>query len=98
MASGLGAVVWDEAMLGYDLGGSHPLHPIRLDLTIRLARELDVLDGVELVRPTIAPDEELLRVHDAGYLDAVRAAPLTGQDDYAHGLGTPDNPIFDRMH
>jgi acetoin utilization protein AcuC len=98
MASQLGAVVWDDALLGYDLGGSHPLHPIRLDLTMRLARELKVLDGIELVEPTVAPDEELLRVHEAGYLDAVRAAPQTGHDDYAHGLGTPDNPIFDRMH
>lgn len=94
----MATVVWDEAMLGYDLGGSHPLHPIRLELTIRLASELGVLDGVPLLRPTAAPDEELLRVHSAEYLDAVKAAPLTGEDDLSHGLGTPDNPIFDRMH
>ncbi|HZS23208.1 MAG TPA: acetoin utilization protein AcuC, partial [Pseudonocardiaceae bacterium] len=44
-------IVWDEALLGYDLGGRHPLNPIRLDLTIRLARSLGVLDGVPLVVP-----------------------------------------------
>jgi len=98
MAPPMATVVWDEGLLGYDLGGSHPLHPIRLDLTIRLARELGVLDGVQPLAPTVAPDEELLRVHDAGYLAAVRAAPLSGEDDLSHGLGTPDNPIFDRMH
>ena len=93
----MAAVVWDEELLGYDLGGSHPLHPIRLDLTIRLAKELGVLDGVRLISPTIAPDEELLRVHDAGYLAAVKAAPSMGED-LRHGLGTPDNPVFERMH
>src|SRR5829696_269213 len=93
----MAAVVWDDELLGYDLGGSHPLHPIRLDLTIRLARELGVLDGVDLIAPTAAPDEELLRVHTAEYLDAVRAAPDKGED-LRHGLGTPDNPVFDRMH
>jgi acetoin utilization protein AcuC len=98
MAPGTATVVWDDELLGYDLGGSHPLHPIRLDLTIRLARELGVLDGVQLLAPSVAPDEELLRVHDAGYLAAVKAAPLSGEDDLSHGLGTPDNPIFDRMH
>ncbi len=93
----MAAVVWDEALLGYDLGGSHPLHPIRLDLTMRLATELGVLDGVPLIAPTPAPDKELLRVHTAEYLAAVRAAPGIGEDlDF--GLGTADNPVFDRMH
>jgi len=33
-------VVWDEALLAYKLSSEHPLHPIRLDLTMRLARAL----------------------------------------------------------
>ena len=37
-------VVWDERYLAYDFG-DHPLNPLRLDLTIRLARELGVLDA-----------------------------------------------------
>ena len=45
------AVVWDESVLDYDLGGHHPLHPVRLDLTMRLARALGVLDGVEVLTP-----------------------------------------------
>ena len=45
------AVVWDPALLAYDLGGDHPFNPLRLELTIALATELGVLDGVELLRP-----------------------------------------------
>lgn len=91
------AVVWDDSVLDYDLGGQHPLHPVRLDLTMRLARELGVLDGVEPLRPRPATDEELQRVHRPDYLAAVRSAPTSGWD-VGHGLGTDDNPIFDRMH
>ena len=43
-AVGSAAVVWDDALLAYDLGGQHPLDPVRLDLTMRLARALGVLD------------------------------------------------------
>jgi len=91
-------VVWDEALLGYDLG-EHPLDPVRVELTIALARSLGVLDraNVTVVSP-VSADESLLRlVHDAEYLDAVRAAP---SDPYfhGHGLNTPDNPVFPRMH
>src|SRR3712207_3395742 len=37
------AVVWDDALLGYTMGGDHPLHPVRLDLTMRLSESLGVL-------------------------------------------------------
>jgi acetoin utilization protein AcuC len=91
------AVVWDSSLLGYDLGGDHPLHPIRLELTVRLAAALGVLDGVELLVPEEASDQQLQRIHDAGYIAAVREAPMAAWD-VGHGLGTADNPIFDRMH
>lgn len=91
------SVVWTSALLDYDLGGDHPLHPVRLDLTIRLASELGVLDGVPLLVPEQAPDVEIRRSHDAAYLDAVKAAPEDGPDP-AYGLGTPDNPVFTNMH
>ncbi len=91
------AVVWDERLLGYDLGGAHPLHPVRLDLTIRLARSLGVLDGVTVLPPEPCPDEDLRRIHTASYLAAVKAAPGSRRS-VGHGLGTGDNPIFDRMH
>jgi acetoin utilization protein AcuC len=89
------AVVWDEAFLDYDLGGRHPLDPVRLDLTIRLARSLGVLDGVSPLVPVQATDDELRTVHSDEYLTVVKRA-LPGY--VGHGLGTPDNPVFHRMH
>jgi acetoin utilization protein AcuC len=89
------AVVWDEAFLGYDLGGRHPLDPVRLDLTIRLARSLGVLDGVSLLVPVQATDDELRMVHSDDYLAAVKHA---SRGYVGHGLGTSDNPVFHRMH
>ena len=87
------AVVWDEGYLAYDFG-DHPLNPIRLDLTIRLARELGVLDAVTVIAPTPATETQLLTVHDAEYLAAVRrAAP-----DPRYGLGTSDDPVFAGMY
>ena len=65
-------VMWDESVLDYDLGGNHPLHPIRLDLTMRLARSLGVLDGITMIPPQQAGDDELERVHLPEYLKAVR--------------------------
>ena len=43
-------VVWDDAFVGYDLGPDHPLQPIRLKLTIELARALGVLDDPAVSR------------------------------------------------
>lgn len=91
-------VVWDESLLAYDLG-DHPLDPVRVELTIALARELGVLQrpGVRLIRPWPADDALLTRVHDQRYLDAVRMAPREPFFS-GFGLGTSDNPVFDRMH
>ncbi|KAA9151544.1 acetoin utilization protein AcuC [Amycolatopsis acidicola] len=91
------AVVWDPALLGYDLGGDHPFNPVRLQLTISLATELGVLDDVPLLVPEPAGDGELLRIHSPEYLEAVRQAPMAGWD-VGHGLGTADNPVFSGMH
>jgi acetoin utilization protein AcuC len=91
-------VVWSEELLGYDLG-EHPLDPVRVELTIALARELGVLarPGVSVEAPVAATDERLTRVHDPEYLDAVRAAPEVPFFN-GWGLGTSDNPIFGGMH
>jgi acetoin utilization protein AcuC len=98
MADRTTAVVWDSALLDYDMG-AHPLNPVRVELTMALARELGILDraGVRTITPRPADETDLTRVHRADYLDAVRLAPgdpfFTGW-----GLNTPDNPVFDNMH
>lgn len=91
------AVVWTPEFLSYDLGEDHPLDPVRLDLTMRLATELGVLEGVEPLAPEHAPDEEVQRVHVPSYLAAVKSAPEVAFG-VGHGLGTEDNPIFANMH
>lgn len=91
------AVIWTPDLLSYDLGDDHPLDPVRLDLTMRLATELGVLEGIEPVVPGRAPDTEIERVHVPAYLTAVKAAPET-PFGVGHGLGTDDNPIFLGMH
>jgi acetoin utilization protein AcuC len=97
--TGTASVVWDDGYLAYHLGSDHPLHPVRLALTISLARKLGVLDPshVEIVLPGVAGDDLLTLVHDHAYLEAVRHAP---EDPLAagHGLNTPDNPVFPDMH
>ncbi|MDQ6650678.1 MAG: acetoin utilization protein AcuC [Actinomycetota bacterium] len=95
-------VLWDDSFVGYDLGPDHPMQPVRLELTIALARELGVLGapGVSVASAEPASDGLLTLVHDPRYLAAVRRAPGAGadQESVRFGLGTDDNPIFPRMH
>src|SRR5690606_3571431 len=79
--------------------GAHPLNPVRLELTIALARLLGVLERptVRVVAAEPADDELLTLVHQPEYIAAVRAAP----DDpffQGWGLNTADNPVFPDMH
>jgi acetoin utilization protein AcuC len=92
-------VLWDDRLIGYNFGPSHPLAPVRVDLTMRLARELGVLDLLD-VAPAPSADERVLRlVHEADYLQAVRRASADPDDtDVYRGLGTGDNPTFAGMH
>ena len=92
-------VVWDPRMLGYDLGGDHPLHPLRWELTWALAAELGVLDHYQVLKPEPADDEALGAIHTPAYISAVRDASEDGAlGALQHGLGTDDNPVFPGMH
>ena len=95
-------VVWDEVFTSYDFGPTHPLRPLRLELTMALAGQLGILSrpGVTVVAPEPADDALLELVHDPHYVTAVRRAPddVMGRLSLRHGMGTPDNPIFPRMH
>jgi acetoin utilization protein AcuC len=92
------SIVWDDALLAYTMGGDHPLHPVRLDLTMRLTDRLGVLssDRLRVIDPTPAGEDLLTLVHDPAYLEAVRRAPR--DPSVGHGLGTADNPIFEGMY
>jgi acetoin utilization protein AcuC len=94
------AVAWDERLTGYDFGPQHPLAPVRVELTMALARELGVLSGpsVSMLAPAPAQPAELELIHDPAYIDAVRQAGRDGAGNLRYGLGTPDNPVFAGMH
>ncbi|HET7762182.1 MAG TPA: acetoin utilization protein AcuC [Phycicoccus sp.] len=92
-------VIWDDGFTAYDFGPDHPMNPVRLALTTRLARDLGVLDLVDLHSPGAASDELLATVHDREYIEAVkRASADPGSADLHRGLGTDDDPAFTGMH
>lgn len=86
-------------MTRYDFGPQHPMSPIRLDLTMRLAESLGVLDHLEVVGVRPATDEVLRLGHSQAYIDSVRRCGVVPNGaDLPHGLGTPDVPTFTDMH
>ncbi|MFI0423301.1 acetoin utilization protein AcuC [Spongiactinospora sp. 9N601] len=91
-------VVWDDALTSYNFGPGHPLAPVRVELTMALARELGVLATVEQTGCAPATDDELALVHSRDYIAAVRRVSQDGRPDLAAGLGTSDNPAFAGVH
>ncbi|MBB5776433.1 acetoin utilization protein AcuC [Nonomuraea jabiensis] len=91
-------VIWDDALTSYNFGPSHPLAPVRVELTMALARALGVLDKVEVAGCAPATDAELAMVHDPGYVEAVKRVSASGHPDLGAGLGTSDNPAFQGVH
>ena len=96
-------VAWDEQLTEYDFGPGHPLAPVRVELTMELARALGVLTAaqVSVAAPSPATDAELELVHEPGYIAVVRrAGGPSGPDPSVlrFGLGTQDDPVFPGMH
>ena len=95
-------LVWNEELLTYDLGATHPMAPGRLEFTMALAHDLGVLAGRELriAVPRPASSGMLQLVHEPAYVAAVRGAARrpSMQVHDPFGLGSEDNPIFDEMH
>jgi acetoin utilization deacetylase AcuC-like enzyme len=93
-------VFWDEKLTSYDFGPAHPLNPVRVELTMELARAYGVLDlGTVTMRDVVPADDDLLRlVHEDAYLQAVKQCGETGLPALDRGLGTADNPVFLGMH
>jgi acetoin utilization protein AcuC len=97
--SGPATVVFDPSLTEYDFGPSHPMSPLRVDLTMRLAEELGVTgERLRLVDAPVATEEQLLTVHEPALIEAVTRAGTTGEHDDRCGLGSEDNPVFRDMH
>lgn len=95
------AYIYSEEETAYRFSDTHPFNPVRLELTHSLLEATGALEGIDRIPPRRATDEELLRVHDADYIEAVKQAgtgklsPLKAQ---MYGLGTDDTPMFTGMH
>lgn len=107
-------VAWDDKLTEYDFGPGHPLAPVRVELTMRLAHEFGLWrqPGVTVIAAAPAADADLELVHDAPYVAAVEAVSRWAEHPDASeglkgsqlrvarmfGLGTEDNPVFPGMH
>ncbi|MGO9783041.1 MAG: acetoin utilization protein AcuC, partial [Streptosporangiaceae bacterium] len=106
-------VAWDERLTDYHFGPGHPLAPVRVELTMRLAHEFGLWDqpGVTVAAPVPATGADLELVHETRYVEAVEAVSGWADDVGARGLdpaqfryaltfglGTEDNPVFPGMH
>ncbi len=93
--------VFEPSLVEYDFGADHPMNPVRVDLTMRLAEALGVVgaSGLAVVPAPIADDDLVATVHDPELIASVRRI---GEDptrtDLVRGLGTDDNPTFAGMH
>lgn len=85
-------------MLDYDFGDRHPLKPERLRRAIRLLQAIGLR---EIVDPGIGDREDLLRVHDADYVEAVEMMSsgmyLPTGFRAQFGFSSVDNPPFEGM-
>ena len=92
----MAAMVWAEELLGYDFGPGHPMDPRRLALTRSLVQALGV--PLAVIPPVLPTREELERIHEPAYLDALARAGRDGAVDPARGLGATDErgdtPVF----
>ena len=77
-------VMWDDALLGYDMG-DHPLDPVRVELTMALARELGVLDRAGV------------RLRSAGAGRRRRADPRARPRLHRRGAGRAERPVLPRL-
>ena len=92
-------IVFDEQLTQYNFGQAHPMAPVRIELTMELADELGITDGLEVVGATPATDDELHLIHSASYIEKVhKLSDHPTYTDLSVGLGGDDNPVFAHMH
>lgn len=99
MSEDRACVVFDERLTTYNFGPAHPMAPVRIELTMSLAKELGILDGLDVVGADAATDDDLNLIHTTSYIERVHSlSENPTSTDESVGLGTADNPVFAHMH
>jgi len=71
-------IVWHEDYAEHDSGGDHPEAPDRVSVAVEHLRSSDLWPRLTVVRPEPASVDDILRVHDQGYVDEIRRAAESG--------------------
>ncbi|MCR8641763.1 acetoin utilization protein AcuC [Paenibacillus sp. N1-5-1-14] len=96
--------IYNEHEVRYKFNDDHPFNQKRLIMTVDLLREAGALDPASIVPLRVASDDELLRVHHASYVEAVKELSAAGPEEAwlktaeRYGLDTEDTPFFEGMH
>ena len=100
-ATGAG-FVWDERVARHVYREGHPLRPIRLVGVRDTLQRLGAFrhPGAHVLTPRAATRDEIERIHDADYVEAVMHASADPDDDYYEWGLDPDKdtPPFAGMH
>jgi acetoin utilization protein AcuC len=98
-------LVYGDELMKHHLSDSHPLQPIRVQLTMEQIRSTGLIEHCHLVPPRMATTRELELVHSHEYVDLVRRLSNPAQRDgiprervVAAGFDSADNPISDELH
>ena len=101
MSAGAG-FVWDERVARHVYRDDHPLKPIRLVGVHETLERLGAfaMPGAHVITPRAATRDQIERIHDADYVEAVMRASADPDLDYSeYGLTAwGDTPPFKGMH
>ena len=97
------AFIYDHVMSQHELRRDHPMRPIRLRYTYDLLQSYGAFDqnNSVLTPPRAATDEELMTLHGAEYISAVRSFSmgLSGYDPGRFNFSNQgDNPMYRGMY
>jgi acetoin utilization protein AcuC len=88
-------VAWDERLTDYHFGPGHPLAPVRVELTMRLAHEFGLWHQphVTVATPAPATGADLRLVHTEPYITTVEAISRWAQPHSGSGGGLKDSQL-----
>jgi acetoin utilization protein AcuC len=97
------AFIYSPFAAQYSMGESHPLRPVRVQLTYELLEAYGAfkLPGSQLVKPEPASEADILTFHDPAYVEAVKKISRGEYVPDAHRYNIAeggDNPPYEFMY